>query len=342
MHSLLNAQQIAVVKEKLTSATSIAITTHKNPDGDAIGSSLGLMNFLRSLGLTANVILPNDSPPFLKWMKGFSETVDHSKDKDHAEGLINKADVLFCLDFNTPSRVSELETTIRESKAYKVLIDHHPEPENFVDLMISRPEVGSTCELIYSFIRNIWNDKPIGADVADCLYTGIMTDSGSFRFPSTSSETHRTVADLMDQGADHAKIHMSVYDDSTENRLRLLGHCLSNKLVVMQEFATAYIYLSAEELEKFFYTKGDTEGIVNYPLGIKGIVMSAIFIEKDGQIKISFRSKGDFSVNRFSRENFNGGGHTNAAGGSSDLTLAETIEKFVALLPKYDPQLSRK
>lgn len=339
MQPLLLPAQIGQLQDILKPGTSIVITTHKNPDGDAMGSSLALANYLNKIGMEAQVVIPNDSPAFLKWMAGFSDCIDFSLHPDKAKAAFEKAKVLFCLDFNAPKRVEQMEPLISGFKGFKVLIDHHPEPENFAEVMISRPDYGSTCELIYKFITELWQTET-GQAIAECLYTGIMTDSGSFRFPSTTAETHRIVAALMDQGARHAKIHRSVYDDFTEKRLKLLGHCLTNRLTVIPGYATAFIYLTKEDLAHFEYKKGDTEGIVNYPLAIGSVVFSAIFIEMDEQVKISFRSKGTFSVNQFSRENFGGGGHTNAAGGVSYEPLLKTLEKFKSLVPKYNPQLS--
>jgi bifunctional oligoribonuclease and PAP phosphatase NrnA len=337
MALLVNPADIPEIKSKLSPASRVVITTHRNPDGDAMGSSLALSIYLNIIGVNAKVILPNECPDFLKWMKGTDECIDHSKDPELAEKLFNEASVLFCLDFNAPKRVEKMEGLIRDFKGTTIMIDHHPGPEAFARYSLSRPDYGSTCELIYKFITELW-DKPINADIGDCLYTGIMTDTGSFRFPSTTAETHSIIAALMEHGADHVKIHRAVYDDFTESRMKLLGHCLGNKMVVHREFQTAYIALTQEELDRFGFQKGDTEGIVNYPLAIRGIVFSAIFIEMDGQIKISFRSKGTFPANKFSSENFNGGGHMNAAGGSSDETLEQAVAKFVSLLPEYKPQ----
>lgn len=337
MRSLLSSSDVTLLHNKLTPLSKVVITTHRNPDGDAMGSSLALSRYLTKLGIHSTVVLPNECPDFLSWLPGVSSTVVHESNPEAAQKLFDDSDVLFCLDFNASKRVEQMAPLINEFKAFKIMIDHHPEPDDFVDLPLSRPEYASTCELVYKFITELW-DKPLDKEIADCLYTGIMTDTGSFRYPSTSAETHSIVSSLISAGADHTMIHRAVYDDFTESRMKLLGHCLSNKMVIMREHATAYISLTQEELKIFHFKKGDSEGIVNYPLAIKGIVFSAIFIEMDGQLKISFRSKGSFPANQFSRENFNGGGHTNAAGGNSSEPMHEALRRFEDLVKKYKPQ----
>lgn len=337
MRSLLSPSDLSVIRERFIPSARIVITAHRNPDGDAMGSSLALSAYLNKIGLKSVVVLPNECPDFLKWLPGVREAIVHETHPKEAEQLFDDADILICLDFNAAKRVEQMTPLIHDFKGFKVMIDHHPEPEDFVDLPLSRPEYASTCELVYKFITELWN-VPLDAGIANCLYTGIMTDTGSFRYPSTTAETHGIISALIAAGADNAMIHRAVYDDFTESRMKLLGHCLSDKMFVLQEFATAYIWLSQEELQKYNFKKGDTEGIVNYPLAIRGIVFSAIFIEMDGQIKISFRSKGDFPANKFSRENFSGGGHTNAAGGNSNESIEDTLRKFIELLPAYKPQ----
>lgn len=282
--------------------------------------------------------MPNDYPTFLKWMPGTDKVVIHEGNEKNAEALVNDAEVLFCLDFNTPNRAFGLEGVIKTSKNVKVMIDHHPQPDGFVDFMLSDTASCSTAQLVHRF-ATIMGDRIPNKESGECLYTGIMTDSGSFRFPSTSAETHRIVADLMDLGVKNDEVYNLVNNTSSEHRLRLLGYCIDDKLTVVKQFGTAFISLSLEEKKRFHFQPGDTEGTVNYPLSIEGIIFSAIFIEAEDQVKISFRSIGDFDVNEFSRINFEGGGHRNAAGGRSDLTLKETIDKFVGLLPKYAGKL---
>lgn len=326
------------LKKLLSSPRKVAIVSHKSPDGDAIGSSLGLFHYLKSKGHSVEVIMPNDYPTFLKWMPGTDKVVIHEGNETNAEALVNEAEVLFCLDFNTPNRAFGLEDVIKTSKNVKVMIDHHPQPDGFVDFMLSDISSCSTAQLIHRFAA-MMGDKIPNKESGECLYTGIMTDSGSFRFPSTTAETHRIVADLMDLGVKNDEVYNLVNNTSSEHRLRLLGYCIDDKLTVLQKFGTAFITLSMEEKKRFHFQQGDTEGTVNYPLSIEGVNFSAIFIESDDIIKISFRSIGDFDVNQFSRDNFEGGGHRNAAGGKSDLSLQETIEKFVGLLPKYSDKL---
>jgi phosphoesterase RecJ-like protein len=326
------------LKEVLSTPKQIAIVAHKSPDGDAIGSSLGLYHYLIHKGHSVSVIMPNDYPDFLKWMPGNDQIVLHEGNEANSEKLVNDAEVLFCLDFNTPSRAFGLEDVLRSSDNVKVMIDHHPQPDGFVDFMLSDTTACSTAQLVHRFAGMMGDSIP-NKESGECLYCGILTDSGSFRFPSTTSETHRIVADLMDLGVKNDEVYNLVHNTSSENRLRLLGYCIDDKLKVFPEYGAAFISLSMEEKSKFHFKKGDTEGTVNYPLSIEGVNFSAIFIEAEDIVKISFRSIGNFDVNQFARENFEGGGHRNAAGGKSDLSLQETIDKFVSLIPKYIDKL---
>lgn len=307
-----------------------------------MGSSLGLYNYLLKKKHKVDVITPNDYPGFLHWMKGHKQVTDFQKQPVKAGNLIQKATLFFCLDFNDLGRIAGLGTLISASAAPKVLIDHHPQPTDFAQFALHTVSASSTCELIYNFIELMGDQKLVDKEIANCLYAGIMTDTGSFRFPSTSARTHRIVAALIEAGATNAFVHQSVYDDSTEDRLRLLGYSLGEKLRVLPELHTAYITLSESEMQRFHYRKGDTEGLVNYCLSIRGIRFAAFFAERDGMIKTSFRSKGSFDVNAFARAHFSGGGHRNAAGGSSPLSLADTEKKFTALLPRYKKELAKK
>ena len=328
------------LKELLSTPKKIAIVAHKSPDGDAIGSSLGLYHYLINKGHEVEVVMPNDYPVFLKWMPGNDKIVLHEGNEKNAEALINAAEVLFCLDFNTPSRAFGLEEVIQRSENVKVMIDHHPQPDDYVNFMLSDTSACSTAELVHRF-AGMMGDKIPNKESGECLYCGIMTDSGSFRFPSTTAETHRIVADLLDLGVKNDEVYNLVHSTSSEHRLRLLGYCIDDKLEVHPKYATAFISLSLEEKKRFRFEKGDTEGTVNYPLSINGVHFSAIFIEAEDMVKISFRSIGNFDVNQFARENFEGGGHRNAAGGKSDLSLQATIEKFVGLLPTYADKLTK-
>jgi phosphoesterase RecJ-like protein len=317
----------------------LVILTHWSPDGDAMGSSLGLANFLKKTGHDVSVVVPNDYPEFLFWMKGHSDVVVADKNQTTAHDLISKAELLFCLDFNDLSRINSLGEFVAKQTQPKVMIDHHPSPSDLGSYRLHDVAASSTCELIYRFIAMLNGTEHIDADIAECLYAGIMTDTGSFRFPSTTIETHRVIAELMAKGAQHSLVHNRIYDDNSESRLRLLGYSLSEKLTVIPEYHAAFFTLSNEEHDRFNYKKGDTEGLVNYALTIRGIVFAAFFSERDGKIKCSFRSKGNFDVNLFARANFSGGGHRNAAGGASDDSLENVVKKFKSLLPDYAEQL---
>lgn len=327
------------LKDFLSSPKRIAIVSHKSPDGDAIGSSLGLYHYLVHKGHDVQVVMPNDYPSFLKWMPGNDKIVLHEGNEKNAEALINGAEVLFCLDFNTPNRAFGLEEVIQRSENLKVMIDHHPQPDGFVDFMLSDTSSCSTAQLVHRFAA-MMGDKIPNKESADCLYCGIMTDSGSFRFPSVTAETHRVVADFIELGVKQDEVYNLVNNTSSEHRLRLLGYCVDDKLTVLPELNTAFITLTMEEKRRFHYQQGDTEGTVNYPLSIEGVNFSAIFIEAEGFVKISFRSIGAFDVNEFARAHFSGGGHRNAAGARSDLSMKETIEKFVDLLKQNAAKLN--
>ena len=304
-----------------------------------MGSSLGLSNYLLKAGHSVTVIVPNDYPEFLWWMKGHDSVINAEKDMKRAKDAFFNAELIFCLDFNDLGRINVVGQFLATLPTPKVMIDHHPQPSDFAKYALHKTQASSTCELIYEFITLMGQQELIDRDIANCLYAGIMTDTGSFRFPATTALTHTVVADLINRGAEHAQVYNRVYDDNTESRLRLLGYSLSEKLQVMMEYKTAFFTLSNEEHERFAYKKGDTEGLVNYALTIRGIVFAAFFSERDGKIKCSFRSKGKFDVNQFARANFSGGGHMNAAGGISDASLEDVVKKFKSLLPSYSEQL---
>ena len=332
---------ISEIKQLLSATKNIVIVPHKNPDGDAIGSSLGLANYLIKLQHHVTVIAPNDYPDFLKWMPNEPDIIKYDANSDMCDALIEEADVLFTLDFNALNRAGQMETALSKTKAIKIMIDHHQQPDDYATYMYSDTAMSSTCEMVYNFIDMQDDTAHIDASISSCLYAGIMTDTGSFRFPSTTSKTHRVIAELIDKGANSAEIHNAIYDTNSYERLQLLG-CALNNLKVIPESNTAYITLSNNELNRYKFVKGDTEGVVNYGLSLKGVVFAAIFIEdkQNDIIKISFRSKGGFSVNEFSRAHFEGGGHTNAAGGKSDLSLKKTVEKFISILPQYNKALN--
>lgn len=331
----MNKKDVNKVIATLSIPRNVVIVTHRNPDGDAIGSSLALYNYLQIKGHQVTVITPNDYPEFLKWLNGDKKVINFENKTKKAKEVIKKADVVFCLDFNSLKRIDELGEIIGEKEAFKVIIDHHLEPEAFADVTISDPNASSTAQMVYEFIETIGDKDLISKAIANAIYMGIMTDTGSFRFSSVTAKTHQIIAHLIEAGADNSMVHEKVYDTNTESRLRLLGYCMSEKMKVFEEFHTALITLTKDELQRFNYKKGDTEGFVNFPLSIEGIKMTAFFTEGDEYIRISFRSKGDFSVNELSRNHFNGGGHSNAAGGMSELTMDETVLKFISLLPQY-------
>lgn len=319
----------------------IVIIGHRNPDGDAMGSTLGLKHYLDKKGHACTVLVPNEYPDFLHWLPGSETTFRFDRQNKQSQKAISNSEIIFLLDFNALHRVgNDMQNTLEKYPNDFVLIDHHQQPDEFM-YMYSDTEICSTCQMVYQFIEMNNDLALIDATIATCLYTGIMTDTGSFRFRSTTSKTHRIIADLIDKGAENDRIHNNVYDANSYNRLLLLGQALSN-MKMLENYKTAFITLTNEEKNRFDFQKGDTEGVVNYALSLKGIIFAAIFIEDVEQnlIKISFRSKGSFSVNQFARNHFEGGGHDNAAGGKSDLSLQETVEKFVTLLPQYASELA--
>ncbi|MEH6512379.1 bifunctional oligoribonuclease/PAP phosphatase NrnA [Maribacter arcticus] len=336
----MNLEHLNELKKLLSSSKKIAIIPHKNPDGDAIGSTLALWHFLVNSGHTASIVSPNDFPKFLKWMPGADKILNFEKENIQSKSCIQNADIVFTLDFNHLGRVGHMSETLESANATFVMVDHHQEPSDYAKIVYSDVSMSSTCEMVYVLIKKLGNENSITPEMANCIYTGIMTDTGSFKFAATTSNTHRVIADLMDKGAEGTEIHHRIYDTNSPSRLHLLGCALKN-MVILQEYQTAYITLSQEELDKYDYQKGDTEGFVNYGLTLDGIRFAVIFIEnkEEGIFKISFRSVGDFSVNDFARKHFHGGGHTNAAGGKSDYSTEETIAYFTSLLPLYKNQL---
>ena len=329
------------LKTFLETPRNIVLVGHRNPDGDAMGSTLGMYHYLKKKGHHPTVVVPNEYPNFLHWLPGSKKVYRFDKQNKQANRAIKTSDLIFLLDFNALHRVGEdMQKTLEAYPNDFAMIDHHQQPDEVAKYMYSDTSICSTCQMVYQFIDMMGDIDLIDKDIATCLYTGIMTDTGSFRFPSTTSTTHRIIADLIDKGANNAEIHNNVYDANSYGRLLLLGQALSN-LKILPEYKTAYITLTSEEKKRFGFEKGDTEGVVNYALSIKGIIFAAIFIEDEDQgiVKISFRSKGKFSVNQFARNHFEGGGHDNAAGGKSDLSLEKTVQKFESLLPKYKEQL---
>ena len=320
-------------------AKKIVIIPHTNPDGDAIGSSLAWMHFLQNKH-DVDVISPNQYPDFLKWVPGSSSVSIFEENPTLAKQKIDHADIVFTLDFNTLKRIGEMGTVVAKSSAKKIIIDHHQEPDDFADLTFSYPSLGSTCELVYHMIEGLGGGDQISSDMATALYLGILTDTGSFRFPSVTPTTHRVVAQLIENGANPSEISGLVKDTAHLGRLQLLGLALNN-LRYDESLRTSTITLSHKELTACHFQKGDSEGIVNYGLSISNCVLAVLMIEhpSDGYIKMSFRSKGNFSVNDFARENFSGGGHHNAAGGRSDLSLQDTYKLLIHKLKKCEKDL---
>ncbi|MCO6175691.1 bifunctional oligoribonuclease/PAP phosphatase NrnA [Flavobacterium sp. NRK F10] len=328
--------EIKKLKEILSHPKKISIVSHRNPDGDAMGSSLGLLHFLQQLNHEVTFVSPNDFPDFLAWLPNAENTVIFEKEEEKAKDFLNSSELIFTLDFNALHRTGHQMGAYLETLTLPmVLIDHHELPDDYPAFTFSDTNYGSTCQMVYDFINALGYNHLIDKDVATCIYTGILTDSGGFRFPKTTPATHRCVAELIERGVNNSEVYNLLYDNSTYNRLQLLGRALQN-LKVLPQYNASYITLSQKELDSFNYQKGDTEGIVNYGLTIKGIHLTAIFIEnkEEGIVKISFRSQGSFDVNQFARNHFNGGGHINAAGGKSFSNLEETVNQFIAILAK--------
>ncbi|QHS55606.1 bifunctional oligoribonuclease/PAP phosphatase NrnA [Mucilaginibacter sp. 14171R-50] len=327
---------LASLTELLSQPRKIVITTHHKPDGDAMGSSLGLYNYFIQQGHHTKVITPTDYPDFLTWMPGNGEVIIYTENAELSARLIADAELIFCVDFNSLTRINDMGVLVGNSAACKVMIDHHLEPEDFDDYRHWDINACAAAQLVYTFITDkLQNKALINKDVATCLYTGIMTDSASFRLPNTTSAVHRIVADLIDAGANNSRIHELVYNSASENRLRFLGHCLANCLEILPEYNTAVIAVSKNDIAMFNVNTGDTEGIVNYALSIARIHLAAFIVERADKVKISLRSKAEFPANEICKKYFNGGGHRNAAGGQSDEPLEATIAKFKSILPEY-------
>jgi phosphoesterase RecJ-like protein len=319
----------------------VVITTHQKPDGDAMGSSLGLFHFLTQLGHQVQVISPTNWANFLSWMPGVESVLDFETEMDRSTNFINEADWVFCLDFNALVRTKRMESALEQTAATRILIDHHQEPQSHLFTYgVSDTTKSSTAEMVYDFIIGSGLDQLINNEIAQCLYAGVMTDTGSFRFPSTSPDVHTMVAHLLRTGLQQSIIHEKLFDQFSENRLRFIGNTLLNRMQVFYEFNTALIAIPQADLVKYDIKTGDTEGLVNYPLSIEGIKLAAIIIDRGEERRCSFRSKGDFDVNTFARNHFNGGGHYNAAGGLSKEKLEVVVEKFIQTLSIYKDQLS--
>lgn len=334
-------QPIQNIFPLLAQPRKVVITMHQKPDADAMGSTLGLAHFLKQFGHTVTVISPTNWANFLGWMPGCKEVLDYEAPNDKANVALAAAEWIFCLDFNTLSRTKRMEETLANATAERILIDHHREPQTAVFTYgISDTGKSSTCEMVYDFIVNSGHEAMISREIAECLYAGVMTDTGSFRFPSTTASVHHMVAALKEKGLEHSQIHENLFDNFLESRFRFFGHVLQNRMQIFYEYNTALIAIPQQDLVKFDVKTGDTEGLVNFPLSIKGIRLAAIIIDRGEERKSSFRSKGGFDVNTFARINFNGGGHFNAAGGASKEPLEEVVAKFIKAMEENRSQLS--
>lgn len=336
INKIFKEEDLQLVFAELTKAKNIVIVSHKSPDGDAVGSTLAFQQYLKIKGYESTVILPDGFPKFLSWMEGANDIKLFDKPKDEAKSLLEQADVIFTLDFNDQTRVGyKMGEVLANSNAFKVMIDHHQEPKNYAKVTFSDVSSCSTAQLVYEFIEANGDLGLLNKSIAEAIYTGIMTDTGSFRFSSTTSKTHEIAGKLIDLGINQSEIHEEVYDVNTPDRLQLLGYTLNNKLELMPEIGVAIISLTTEEMLKFNTLKGYTEGFVNYALSIQGIKVGVFVKEDTDMVKISFRSKGNIPVNEFSKLNFEGGGHINAAGGKSNISVQDTVTKIKELMPQF-------
>ena len=323
-------ENICQLREMLSGHKRIVLLSHTNPDGDAIGSSLAWRDILCGMGHSVACIVPNKYPYFLDWMPGIGDIIIFKNDKENrAVAAIESADLIFCLDFNALSRLEALTDAIgANTTAQRVLIDHHLSPDEGFDLKFSFPEISSTSMVVYQIIEAMLGTDAITKEMAEVLYVGMMTDTGNFSFSTLTPELYRAVAVLAEKGIDIPQIHNNVYNSFTEGRARLFGYAINRKMEIFHGGKVACMSLSEKEMRRFWFQQGDSEGFVNYPLTIKNVRMSAMFIEQRQFIRISFRSRGEVDVNLFARKYFNGGGHRNAAGGKSFVSLEETIEHF--------------
>lgn len=330
-----------IIKNLISSKEQIVITSHHNPDGDAIGSVLGLHHILSAMGCNSIMIIPNEIPDFLTWLPGSEKILRFSKNSKVAAEAIRSAEIIFSLDYNSPKRLEGMQSNFDQSSAIKILIDHHPNPDSVFQWTLSDTRASSTAELVYEFAAIMDLESRVDENSALCIYTGIMTDTGSFSYACSNPRTFEIAAKLIAKGVKGEMAQQLVYNNFSESRMRLLGYSLESKMKVFPEFRTAFISLTQEELKRFKYKIGDTEGLVNYPLSIKNIIFSALFIENKGFVKVSLRSVGAFPANKICEEFFSGGGHVNAAGGKSFATIQETETKFVEILKQYQKELNQ-
>lgn len=337
---MINPVDFTQYNQLINTQPRIIITTHYNPDGDAIGSSLALYHVLKDAGYEVFVIIPNKFPDFLNWMSESENIIIFEEANIKSKKLIGNADLIFCLDYNALNRIGKMEDTVRSAKGFRVLIDHHPNPQlNDFQLVYSFTRASSTAELVYRFVNQTGLKPFIKKETAECLYAGIITDTGSFSYSCNSIETYQIMVELIEKGINAENLHRLIYDNFSESRIRLLGHALSQKMTIIPEFHTAIINLSKQDLENFNYQNGDSEGIVNYPLSIRNINLSILLTERENLIRISFRSKGKLAVNHIATKYFDGGGHVNAAGGNSYVSMVETVSNIKKILPEFKDDL---
>ena len=330
---IIKEELIQQVKDEVETLTDIVIVSHLSPDGDAIGSSLAWADFLRCMEKNVTVILPNAIPGYYKWMPEASGIVVYDDDKALADELIKNAEIIFALDFNVLKRIGDMGIVVADSPAKKIMVDHHLDPGSFADIVISYPQMSSTSEMIFRLICRMGYFTDMTKECAECIYVGLMTDTGNFSYNSNNPELYTIVSELLKKGIDKDDIHTKVYNNYSECRFRMQGFLLSNRMRIYNESGAALLWLSKEDLSKFHYRPGDTEGFVNIPLSIKGIVFSAFLKEDEDKIRVSFRSQGEVAVNQFAANHFNGGGHKNASGGQLKMPFAEALKYFEEKLP---------
>lgn len=327
----------AQIKEQINLSQNIVFTAHKGPDGDACGSTLAMYYFFKQLGKEVSVVLPNPVPNYLSKTPGSDLVIDFEFQEGLATKTLKEADLIFCLDYNNPSRVGHMETALLDTEAFKIMIDHHLYPVDFCQAVISKPEISSTCQLVYDFLVEFDEEKIYTPEIMACIYTGILTDTGSFRFSSVDARTHEIIMKFKQHNFDHEIIHRQLFDDNRPERMQLLGYCINQKMKLFLDKKVGFLSLSAQELKEFDCTKQDTEGFVNYLLSMQGIEVAAFFIEQNNEIKMSLRSVGDWHVNKIVSDHYNGGGHQSAAGGTFKGSMEELFDHFqINIFPKLD------
>ncbi len=328
-------EAVQIVQE-IEKASSIVITSHRSPDGDSIGSSLAVYHFIEALGKKAQICHPDPCPTFLNWVKGDVDIVDYENSPEEVGKLMDEADLIFCLDYNGAGRLgNEMGDLLLKTSGKKVMIDHHLNPDDFVDIPVSEPSVCSTSQLIFELIESSGRVDVLNTKIGTPIYLGIMTDTGSFRYSSVAPRTHEILSKLLQVGVQHTDVHEQTFDNNRIDKLRLRAHIIAERLELIKDYHVAIISVTEEELERFNFIKGDTEGLVNVALSIEGVNVAVFFTEKGEAVKISFRSKGDIAVNELASDHFDGGGHKNAAGGISHDGLVDTINRFKTLIPNY-------